>query len=220
MNWTIRISQLSAAAFIGLLLVTSLNSLAEEQESSGLIDYRVVDLKPVQLNLGDLGLTDCTGMFALSESRALAACRAAKKDTSDNYGLRLFILATDAAKPRVLFTSRGIGDAYSVALQQRVCDSGKYRNLVLVDSAAEFAYGTSVYQLDKDSLKYLGEMSYVQMSPDKNPISALNIATFRSTKAGFTVSFAKDVYRMKKDGTYQHVVARKASMAFDGKKLK
>ncbi len=209
-----------ANGLLALLLVSGSACWAENEKATTSNDYRIVDLKPAQVNVDHLGLTACTGMFALSATRVLAACRSAKSDTAEDSGLRLFILATEVTKASILSATRGLGDAYSVVLQQRVNEAGKYKNLILADAAAEYAYGTAVYQLDGDKLNYLGDIGYVQMSAEENAISALNITTLQASKDGFKVSFSKDVHRMDNSGKYQRMDARKAAMLYDGKKLK
>lgn len=207
------------SGFLGLLLMSGSACWAENPQASG-DDYRVVDLKPVQVEVAHLGLTNCTSTLALSTKRALAACRSEKMDKEDDYGLRLYLLATDTPKASILSTSRGLGDAYTVTLQQRSNATAKYKDLILADAAAEYAYGAAVYQLNGDKLNYLGEIGYVKMSSEKNPISALDITTIKETKDGFTMSFTKDVFRMNQKGEYEHVDTRKATLVFDGKKIR
>lgn len=220
MIWSNQIQRYCADGLVGLLLVSGSACWAENPKATHSNEYRVVDLKPVQVSVEHLGLTDCTSILALSATRALATCRSTQSDKENDYGLRLFILATDASRPSILSATRGLGDAYSVNLQQRVNETGKYKSLILADAAAEYAYGAAVYQLDGDKLNYLGEISYVQMSAEKNPISALNITTLQATTDGFKISLTKDVYRMNKSGEYQRIDAHKASLVFDGKTFK
>ena len=99
-------------------------------------------------------------------------------------------------------------------MQKRSNAAAKYEELIFADAAAEYAYGAAVFQLNGDKLDYLGEIGYVQMSPEKNPMSALDIAEIGAEKDGFTVSFTNDVFRMNKKGGYEQVAARKSGLDF------
>lgn len=211
-----RTRHLSELTILWLLLGSSSACWANNPQAG---DYQVIDLKPARIDVVPLGLTDCTSMLAVSSARALAVCRSTKTDTADNYGLRVYLLATDTPSPRVLSVSRGLGDTYTVSLQKRSNAAATYKDLVLADAAAEFAYGTAIYQLQGDNLKYLGEIGYVSMSKDKNPASALNATVIQSTKGGFRVSFTQDVFALDKNGEYRRHDARKARKIFDGKIL-
>ncbi|HEY5602584.1 MAG TPA: hypothetical protein VIM41_05705 [Gammaproteobacteria bacterium] len=206
--------------FLCLLLLNSTACWAENQTAETTSEYQVVDLKVLQIDVAPLGLADCTTTVALAVNRVLAACRSARTDTEEDYGLRLYILATDGPQPAILSSTRGLGDAYTVTLQLRRNAGGTIPDLLLADAAAEYAYGTAVYHLTGDKLVYLGEIGYVQMSADNNPVSALGITRIQSTREGFKVSFLEKVYSLDKSGEYKPVDARKASITFDGKRLR
>jgi len=219
MRWKFLLQCFGKRVALGLLLVCSTACSAENQNTTAPQNYHVVSLKPVQIDVAQLGLTNCTSILALSNGRALAACRSSKMDNHNDYGLRVYVLATDEKSPRILSVSRGLGDAYAVMLQKRSNAEALYKDLILADASAEFAYGTAIYQLQGDNLKYLGEIGYVMMSEDNNPISALNVTTIQATKDGFKVTFSHDVFLLNKDGEYQRHDARKLFMAFDGKSI-
>lgn len=203
-----------------MLGINSSACLAESQNKSSTYAYQIIDLKPKQLNVEQIGLTDCTSMVSLSTNRVLAACRSKQADKEDDYGLRVYILGTDTHAPRVLSATNGLGDAYAVTLQHRSSSTVAHKNLILADASAEFAYGTAVYELRDDKPKYLGEIGKVLMSVENNPESALNATVIESTKDGFKVSFTKNVYKLDKNGEYQRQTASKAGMVYDGKKLR
>lgn len=205
---------------LALLIVNAFACWAESKNQATTSNYQITELKPVLLNVAQLGLTDCISTLALSSNRALAACRLKGADTEDDYGLRLFVVATDSTAPKILSKTRGLGDAYTVTLQLRTSENAFYKTLILADAAAEYAYGAAIYQLNGDNLKYLGEIGYVQMNEDKNPVSALNITTIEPVKDGFKISFSKEVYKMDKNGEYKRQAASKANMIYDGKKLR
>ena len=56
------------------------------------VEYRIVDVEPPQLDLTALGLTHCTNVLAVSEQRALAACRLKSADKKNDVSLRRKIL--------------------------------------------------------------------------------------------------------------------------------
>jgi hypothetical protein len=220
MLWNNQVKRASAYITLALFLASGSACWAQNQKADAAYVYHIVDLSPVKLNVELMGLTDCTSMLALSTTRVLAACRSAKSDKGDDYGLRVFLLGTDAQKVTILSATQGLGDAYSVKLQQRTNASAKYQNIILADAAAEYAYGAAVYQLDGDKLKYLGQIAHVQMNSETNPISALAITKIQPTENGFKVSFDKNVYLLNKNGEYKRVPAAKAGMSYDGKVLK
>lgn len=201
---------------LGLLLASGSICWASNPHTG---DYKIASLEPTRIAVAALGLTDCVSMLALSTTRVLAACRSAKSDTPTDYGLRLYILATDTSTPRVLSASHGLGDAYTVRLQKRTHASAAYKDLVLAEASAEYAYGTAVYHLLGDNLKYLGEIGYVSMNADSNPVSALDATVIRATREGFKISFTQDVFAVDKKGDYRRHDMRKAFMVFNGKTL-
>lgn len=207
-------------AVAALLLVASAAGAADNRNVPTPSDYRIVDLKPIRLDVTRLGLTDCTSMLALSATRAVAACRSKKNDNQTDFGLRVYVLATDGPHPRVLSASKGLGDAYSITLQKRSNPTAIYQDLVLADTSAEYAYGTAVYQLRGDGLRYLGEIGYVLMSSDDTPVSALDAIKIQATPDGFRVSFAQDVFAIDKSGEYRRLDASKTFDMYDGKALR
>jgi hypothetical protein len=205
---------------VGLCLVCASACWADSQKSAGSNDYRIEQLNPIQIAIASLGLTDCTDVVALSADRALAACRSKKLDTQDNYGLRIYVLATGGGKLRVLSVSKGLGDAYSVKLQKRSDQLARYKDLIFADASAEYAYGTAVYWLNGDELRALGEIGHVLMDRDGNPVSALASTKVQATSDGFKVTFSQDVFALDKKGEYHRLDAHKTSMMFDGKSLR
>lgn len=207
-------------AMVGLALAASGACHADSFLAPGPGDYRVADLTPAQIDFVRLGLTNCTSALALSTTRVLAACRSNQDDKRNDVGLRVYLLAVDNQRPRILSASKGLGDAYRVKLQQRSNTAVPYQDLVLADASAEYAYGVAVYQLRNDSLRYIGEIDYVLMNSDGNPISALDAIKIHGISDGFKVTFTQNVFALDKNGEYRQLDASKTFSMFDGKTLR
>lgn len=205
---------------VGLALAASGACHADLFIASGSDDYRIADLTPAQIDSAQLGLTDCTSTLALSATRVLAACRSKQNDERNGFGLRAYLLAVDNQRPRILSASKGLGDAYHVKLQQRSNTAALYQDLMLADASAEYAYGIAVYQLRNDGLRYIGEIDYVLMNGDGNPISALDAIKIHATSDGFKVTFMQNVFALDKNGEYRQLDASKTFSMFDGKTLR
>lgn len=182
--------------------------------------YRIVQAEPLQLDLTALGLTRCTDVLAVSAKRALAACRPKSAEKKTDVGLRVYLLALNDKRPRIISVSQGLGDAYGVKLQQRKNTAALYPNIVLADASAEYAYGIGMFELQSDALRYLGSIDYVLMNADGNPMSALDVTRIHATPDGFKVTFTQDVFAPDRNGEYRQYAAAKTFGTFDGTVLR
>ena len=193
---------------------------ADGESTTDAGDYRIVQVKPAQLDLAALGLTHCTDVLSVSVKRALAACRSKGAEKKEDVGLRVYLVALNDGRPRILSVSQGLGDAYSVKLQLRHNAEASYPNIVLADASAEYAYGIAIFALKGDALRYLGTIDYVLMNADGNPTSALGVTRIRATPGGFKVTFSEDVFAPDRNGEYRQYPAAKTFSVFDGKVLR
>lgn len=183
-------------------------------------DYRIVQGKPAHLDLAALGLTHCTDVLSVSVKRVLAACRSKGNEKKDDVGLRVYLVALNDGRPRIISVSEGLGDAYSVKLQQRSNAAALYPNIVLADASAEYAYGIAIFELKGDALRYLGTIDYVLMNADGNPTSALGVTRIRAIPGGLKLTFSEDVFAPDRNGEYRQYAAAKTFSVFDGKVLR
>lgn len=204
---------------VSLLVVASTSCWADSGNVGDTATYKVVSLAPVNVDVAQMGLSNCTSMVALSAVRVLAACRSSKSDTPKDYGLRLYVLATEGQRVRALSVSPGLGDAYSVNLQKRSNSDARFKDLIVADAAAEHAYGAAIYALQGDTLRFLGELDYVLMGPENSPVSALEATKIEATREGFRVSFTQDVFALNREGDYEKRAKDSAINIFDGKRL-
>lgn len=183
-------------------------------------DYRIVQAKPARLDLSTLGLTHCTDVLSVSVKRVLAACRSKGAEKEEDVGLRVHVVALNGGRPRIISVARGLGDAYSVKLQQRSNAAALYPNIVLADASAEYAYGIAIFELKGDALRYLGTIDYVLMNADGNPTSALDVTRIHATPDGFKVTVTQDVFAPDSNGEYRQYAAAKTFSIFNGRVLR
>jgi hypothetical protein len=159
-------------------------------------------LQKADLDLAGLGLTNCTACLKLTEDLVLAACRHPAKDTDQDNGLRLYLLARTTDRPAILFESKGFLDSYYLRPDVFEGPGAGKPILLLVEHGAEFSYGVEVYQLQGKQVQALGAIEETVKGAD-NPASVVPHTIVEEDGPNLVIRFNQDVLILDKAGHYQ-----------------
>jgi len=184
--------------------------------------YIKIDFDTCALNTNGLGITPFTPLYTLGENRFLYAGRYTKNGPDEDAGIRIFLLDSNSTKFDILDMTRRFDFTETIALKFRRNDISKFKTLLFADLESEdYAYGTAIFSLEKNRLRFLGEFDYVFQRAGMTEVQcASEIMTLTATKDGFEIHFKEDVIELNDKGTPFTIEAKKATMRFDGKRLK
>jgi len=166
-----------------------------------------------------LSVDKCTDQVELPDGYILGVCKVSSKDTSDDYGLRLIVVATIDGKKTLVFISNGARDAYSGKISVMQEPVGKDVQLVIIDYSAEYSYGLKLYLKSGGKIVSIGNVNAV-LKNDGEAISALPYATIRRHGRDINITFSKKVWLPDANGRYKKYAAGKLKYIYDGSSLK
>jgi hypothetical protein len=177
----------------------SLAPVPSEQKSP---DLKLLSLPVAENSVETTGLEDCSASIQLDVTHILAVCRENERDTQEDYGLRVYLIEKANGKPIVLFRSRGAGDAYVATLAVFGGASATAANIVFVEFAAEFGYGTMVFQRDGGDMKKIGDIDLIAVDEHEELAKTLDVINAVGSYDDFRVVFSGLLTKMQADGTY------------------
>lgn len=147
-----------------------------------------------------LGLSDCQAAQQLTPGSILAVCRDRRADRRNDRGLRLIIARVDEEKPRIILRGPGSGDAYSATFTAFALPHSAGQ-VLFVDFAAEFHYGTQVFYLPEEGKPRLaGSIDGIALDDDQEAASPTRYARVSSSPGGFNIRFDRPLVKIGHDG--------------------
>ncbi|WP_346286146.1 hypothetical protein [Zoogloea sp.] len=151
-------------------------------------------------NGSSLGLSDCQVAQQLTPGSVLAVCRDKKADRRNDRGLRLILARSDDERPRIILRGPGGGDAYTATFTAFALPHSAGQ-ILLVDFAAEFHYGTQVFYLPEEGKPRLaGSIDGVALDDDQEAASPTRYARVSGDPGGFNIRFDRPLVRIGRDG--------------------
>lgn len=200
-------------------LVFSLQLIAGTVSATAQVQPEVLISSTHKIEMKTIGARTCKQVYYNSDNRAWALCDIPALNSKNNFGLRLLQLDTSpSGSNKILFQAPNAGgDAYSGKLYRYQTDQWQ---VLLVDFAAEYYYGTSVYVTPKnrDEFKHVGDINWVMLDEDQQIISPTPFSSLVETVSGFELRFSKSLYPVRRDGSAGK--PKLVKYLFDAKKSK
>ena len=196
------------ASLLGVIIATSL-SAEDARPDAPPAPARPITAPAARLAPADavgfdgsrLGLTDCRVARQAVQGLILAICRDPEMDRGKNPGLRLIAVHHDPNGEHIRFRSPfGGGDAYTANLTVFALPrSGS--QVILVDFAAEFHYGTQVFFLREHGLpRLVGNIDGMALDDDDDAAAPSRYVSVLGTSAGFQLRFSRPLIRLDRNG--------------------
>lgn len=195
-----------------------LSMMSEQAVAENKISYSEMSFPKESIDLTSIRLENCQSGIRIKDNFFLISCNNKKKDTSKNYGLRLFFIE-NKEKPVIRFESQGAGDSYYMKLSAFKKNNAESPLIILAESGAEISYGVSVYMLNDLQIKYIGDID-VTVDLENNPSSVVPFTLIEEDGKSLVVRFSRDVLKMKKDGNYKTISKDQIKYIYAGDKLK